>query len=433
MLADSLLDVDTPPRCEYESTVRPIRRVSTLREVPMLELATETITTAHRVAQEDVVSVTGHPAMTTGALTRIVEQACERAVAARLVHGTTTIGDGLTLRQRSVALLDDTVTVTCTTTGSSSGGYTFDVTVVGAGGIVAEARHDRRVVDDDVAGRGAMPALTPDPARAARDLDRWGYCLLAGPMRADDVRVVRERLVEQAAAEVALGLATFDTGAHPSRRDGVGVNQRLNHLVNKGEEFHAVALNKAVGTVLRHALGERFLLTGFAANITAPGCELQVLHQDQGYVNRPHPRYAVVANALWLLDDVSVRNGGTRVVPGSHLWDEAIDSRREVDEVTIEAPAGTVAIVDGRTWHGAGANRSDGRRHVLIANYCRVWLRQQENPFLGTAPEVEASLSPEMRRLLGYRTWGTLGGVREPGAIVDGFVRRPATFTTRLS
>ena len=113
------------------------------------------------------------------------------------------------------------------------------------------------------------------------------------------------------------------------------------------------------------------------------------------------------------------------MVPGSHLWDHSLEDHDPADVRTAGAvaPAGTAMVVEGRTWHQAGANRSDHRRHVLLNNFCRAWVRQQENPFLGLAPDVEAALSPEMRKLLGFKTWGTLGHVVEDAAIdADGFV-----------
>ena len=90
-------------------------------------------------------------------------------------------------------------------------------------------------------------------------------------------------------------------------------------------------------------------------------------------------------------------------------------------------------MFDGRIWHGTGANRTDAKRHVLLAYYCRPFVRQQENPFLSMSPDVEAGLSPGVRRLLGYKIWGTLGGVEGPHtAGPDGFVRRPDSAVGRL-
>lgn len=266
-----------------------------------------------------------------------------------------------------------------------------------------------------------LPELTDDVVRARGDLDRHGFCLIRDALSGSEVASVRARLVEQAAAEARDGVAFFDSG---------GANQRLWNLVNKGDEFRSlVALPSAI-EIMRHLLGERFLLSSLTANIAGPGGEPMVLHQDQGYVPFPHPPYPLVSNIAWLLDDVTDANGGTRFVPGSHLWNKPLTERAST--VAAEGPAGTAVVFDGRIYHGTGANRTDAKRHVVLAYYCRPFVRQQENPFLSLAPEVDATLPSEVRRLLGYRIWGTLGGVEGPAsADADGFVHRAANPITR--
>ncbi|MCW0216499.1 MAG: phytanoyl-CoA dioxygenase family protein [Pseudonocardia sp.] len=388
------------------------------------------------VTQDMAVSRTGIAAASTSAVLELVEQACHDAAAARLGAGEVTVGREVHLTHTGQAPIGAEIEVSALLTGADGDRLTYRVTVRSGGRPVAEGSHVRVVEAAGAVVEQDLPRPTTDLARAAQDLDRWGYCLVAEALSPEEVARVRARLVEQAAAEAAAGIGRFDSGSHPSKHEGEGVNQRVSTLMNKGEEFQEVATHAGIGSLLQHVLGERFLLTSFTANITTPGCELQVLHQDQGYVNRPQPTYAIVANVAWMLDDVDEVNGGTRVVPGSHLWDHPLGEHPVGEaaprEITTTAPAGTALIIDGRTWHGAGANRSERRRHVLLSNFCRVWVRQQENPFLAIAPEVEAGLSPQLRRLLGWRTWGTLGGVGDVGGVVDGFARRPERYTTRL-
>jgi hypothetical protein len=68
----------------------------------------------------------------------------------------------------------------------------------------------------------------------------------------------RSRRIEQAGGEVSAGIALYDTGAHPSRREGFGVKQRVPGLA----------------VLLERSLGPRHLLTSSGANISSPGCEL---------------------------------------------------------------------------------------------------------------------------------------------------------------
>ncbi|MFT3855304.1 MAG: phytanoyl-CoA dioxygenase family protein [Ilumatobacteraceae bacterium] len=395
-------------------------------------------TTVQTVTTEMGTAHAGDPVLSTPSMILMIEGCCAQSVAPHLDDGETTVGVHVDVSHLAPSFPGEDVTVSSRLVDVDRRFLRFEVAASVGDRVLGTGTHRRAVVNPDrrrgdAPAKPALPALTDDLEQARRDLDRWGYCLLAGALSPEQVARTKHRLMEQAAAEAREGVATFDTGAHPSKAEGHCVNQRMSSLINKGAEFQEIALHPRVGALLEHLLGPRFLLTSFSANITSPGCELQELHQDQTYVGYPQPRYPIVSNVVWFLDDVTVANGGTHVVPGSHLWEHPLGDRH-VQTAILEGPAGTAAIVEGRTWHGAGANRSDHRRHVLLSNYCRVWVRQQENMFLSLAPETEANLSEDLRRLLGFKTWATLGGVHHPNGVDEsGYAHRPPRYVTELA
>jgi len=71
-------------------------------------------------------------------------------------------------------------------------------------------------------------------------------------------------------------------------------------------------------------------MTSLSANIAVPGCELQDLHR-RGLHRPAVPGLPVVTDVVWMLDDVDDVNGGTRVVPGSHRWDHALEEHAPAD------------------------------------------------------------------------------------------------------
>ncbi|MDO8544714.1 MAG: phytanoyl-CoA dioxygenase family protein [Opitutaceae bacterium] len=260
----------------------------------------------------------------------------------------------------------------------------------------------------------SLPKLTRDLNDAKRDLSEWGYCLIADALSGGQVATLRERLVEQAAAEGEIGRGAFDGGAGTP-------NQRVWNLINKGRVFRELILHPLVGEFMAHLLGPDFILSSLTANIAGPGGEPMLLHRDQGYVPFHTPE-ALVANIAWMLDDVTADNGGTRLVPRSHQSAQPLENPNDLGQaIAAEGPAGTALVFDGRVLHGTGPNVSRAKRHVLLSYFARFFIRQQENMFLSLDPEVEASLSDELKIRLGYRVRGTLGGVQGPveGKIVS--------------
>jgi ectoine hydroxylase-related dioxygenase (phytanoyl-CoA dioxygenase family) len=262
----------------------------------------------------------------------------------------------------------------------------------------------------------AAPAADLDRARA--DLDELGYCIVPEVLSRPEIAALRERLVEQAAGERARGVAFRDGGP------GLP-NQRVWMLMNKGRVFRDLMLHPIIDQLIGHLLGPDFLVSSFTANIAHSGGEPMVLHTDQGYIGFWTP-IPVVANIAWMLDDFSDANGGTRLVPKSHLNSgatprssmRAADAQANMptpdDTIAAEGPAGSILCFDGRVWHGTGANRTDKPRHALLSYHCRGYVRQQENFTLGLDPAIRDAERPALLNRLGYATWAGLGRVESP-------------------
>jgi ectoine hydroxylase-related dioxygenase (phytanoyl-CoA dioxygenase family) len=185
-----------------------------------------------------------------------------------------------------------------------------------------------------------------------------------------------------------------------------GVNQRVFNLVNKGEVFEDIVQHPDVMAVMSKLLGGDFILSGFSSNTTGPGGEEMTLHSDSGYVPTPHPEYLLSANAVWMIDDFTEENGGTRYVPGSHKLRTNPDPRETYETVPLIGKAGSVAFLHGYTWHKTGNNVShSSNRRALFAYYVRPFLRVQENHIVSVREEVWHRATPALRHLLGGDLW----------------------------
>ncbi len=144
-----------------------------------------------------------------------------------------------------------------------------------------------------------------------------------------------------------------------------------------------------------------------------PGEDDQVLHIDDSIYPLRLGSTQLQISAMWALEDFTVENGATRVVPGSHRT--PVYSGYRMDEsvgeiVQAVMPRSSLLLYMGSTLHGGGANRSEAPRAGLINTYALGWLRQEENQYLNVPREVAETHSTTIQRLMGYSRHVSPGG-----------------------
>jgi ectoine hydroxylase-related dioxygenase (phytanoyl-CoA dioxygenase family) len=149
----------------------------------------------------------------------------------------------------------------------------------------------------------------------------------------------------------------------------------------------------------------------------------QTVHRDQwAFDFFPFPAgYPVQCNTLWAMTDFTALNGATRVIPGSH-WFEDKQRYQEGDTVPAAMARGSVLFYTGALYHGGGANRSSDVRIGVNITYARAWLRQEENQYLSVPAEVARTLDDDLLRLMGYArgayALGYVDDLRDPLAVL---------------
>ena len=306
-----------------------------------------------------------------------------------------------------------------------------------------------------------LPKPTSDVIQATQDIEQCGYCLLENAVPEPLLSQCQNRLVEQAEAEKEQQIAFEDGGPDQQWGDFTdrngrvrneaftekngGVNQRVWMLLNKGRAFRDILELKLVNKIVGGILGEHFILSSFSANIARPGGIAMPLHTDQWWAPEPTTRGEkylpvgsitrdcfnirdkdlppplmlappAVSNVLIMLDGMSEQNGGTRLVPKSHLMgrhpDPQFDSK--IETIAAEGPPGCAIITDGRIWHGTGANLTSRDRKAVLITFCGPQYRPQENYTVGTRKEVLANASDRLRELLGLKVWCGYGRTGDP-------------------
>ena len=104
---------------------------------------------------------------------------------------------------------------------------------------------------------------------------------------------------------------------------------------------------------------------------------------------------------VFLLEDSTIDNGCTVVVPGSHNSGRYTD-REFCNTKPLTGKAGDLIIWDSRLWHGTLVNKTKESRWVLIATMSQWWCKQSIDIVRNVDNNVYQQCSDEQKQLLGF-------------------------------
>ena len=254
-----------------------------------------------------------------------------------------------------------------------------------------------------------LPKPTKDLRRLRSDMLKWGYCKIENALSDPQAAIIRQRVLEQAEGEKLAGIVQKT----PS-------GQNINCCVNKGRCFEGLIEQRQsvvqggalVEQLITEALGPNWICASLIASISLKGGVPQALHQDQDIAL--DSRSPLTINILTPVTDIDETNGGTLVIPGSHLvLSAAMRNQNPVGKlppaINIDAKAGTMI---------------NGMQHPLI--------RQQENWMLSVRPEVLNRASPKLLQRMGYQATNAAQTNEGHGFGARGLAGEPAGSTVEF-
>ena len=249
---------------------------------------------------------------------------------------------------------------------------------------------------------------------------------VAAALDQDGVAVIDHVVRPEFMDEVAEELRSWMEATPPGRDEFSGLRtRRTGGLIGRSPKCRELVAHPlvlaTVGKVLGHAASFQLQLTQVIA--IAAGEPMQLIHRDQwAFDFFPFPKgYEVECNTIWAMTDFTAENGATRVIPGSHRYDDKLRFT-EQDTVPVEMAKGSLLLYTGSLYHGAGANRSGTTRAGINITYNVSWLRQEENQYLSVPLEIARTLPVDLLRLMGYRlgaySLGYVDDLRDPLHVV---------------
>ena len=203
-------------------------------------------------------------------------------------------------------------------------------------------------------------------------LERDGFCVVEQLIPRDEVDAVRRSVAASVHEHTSLPMPKgYVTGF-------LRVNQAMAPYL----------AHPKIMAVVKAIFGDHARISMLTGSVNAPGIERGWVHADWPYnqknkshVQAPYPDIVMNLVTMWMLTDYTLENGGTIVVPGSHLhnrspgFDDDLDPNgRYEGEVQLQGKAGDVGVFDARTWHAIAPNTSASERVGVIVRYAPWWI-----------------------------------------------------------
>lgn len=239
---------------------------------------------------------------------------------------------------------------------------------------------------------------------AATELAIDGFAIIPSVIDAVDIKRLRKRL------QVLIDEDLENDDPRRAQDRWMVLNVML-----RDPEFMELLVNPAVRSAVDAVLGDTSILYAFVTSSMPPtGTNYSHrVHVDSQRVIHGYPTNLGVIVAF---DDFTDDNGATYFLPGSFASERVpTDDEFMANAVRAYPRAGDAVIFNARTWHLGGSNVTGSPRHAVTMNYVRSYMRQHFDFPRMISPADAATMSPELRRVLGYN-------VRVPTSLEEYYV-----------
>jgi hypothetical protein len=124
------------------------------------------------------------------------------------------------------------------------------------------------------------------------------------------------------------------------------------------------------------------------------------IHRDIRFFSGNFP---LMLNLLIMLDDFTIENGATYLLPGSHLKSDKpndFDFYEKAERAT--GKRGDILFFDSNLWHAAGINSTTDDRRAITITFTKPFMKQQlDYPRVIGYEKIE-EMSDNLKQILGF-------------------------------
>ena len=231
-------------------------------------------------------------------------------------------------------------------------------------------------------------------------LERDGYCKFEHAINSNWIDRINDSLPKIFAEHEAIRRKNNN----PIQSNGVAMNVLVGNELFFDFLRELMRLN-IINWIEENYFKESFILNSFTALNNIPG-EDKVFHKK---VHRDIRGFSsdipLLLNMLVMLDDFTVENGATLVLPGSHLKAEApTEEEFRLNAVPITGSAGDIVIWNSNLFHASGINTTQQVRRALPVTFSLPYYKQLLDYPRAVGYDKYDSFEASMKRLLGYES-----------------------------
>lgn len=185
--------------------------------------------------------------------------------------------------------------------------------------------------------------------------------------------------------------------------DGVALHVLLNNNIFIDFLQHLIDVG-FIKDLSENFFGSNCILNSFSSlnNLPSSPNFSAVVHRDLRFYTHNLP---VMINCLLMIDDFTNENGGTKLLPYSHLKEEKPSDDYFVNNsIQITGKKGSMLIFDSNVWHSSAPNTTEFGRRGIPITISRSFLKQLLDYPRALGYEKIESFSYKLQQFLGYHS-----------------------------
>lgn len=199
----------------------------------------------------------------------------------------------------------------------------------------------------------------------------------------------------------------IDYASDVRRKTGLGdvMAGVAHHVMGRDDAMADLVRMLPFDDVFREYFDGPYILNSFGGlkhvkGLSGDYTHVSSFHRD---VRTYSPSLTLLINVLIMLEDFTVPNGATRVIPCSHKTKERPDDEELFARSKyLIGKAGTVVLFDSNLWHAASPNKSGETRRALTLTYSRPFIKPQMDYCKLVGKNF--SSDPNVMQVIGYRS-----------------------------